>query len=285
MTDHKELRTQRSTKIFAIDWLYLLKIRQAFFMSYISKAYKKVETLYEDEHIIVLNKPAGILSIPDRYNPYLPNLKKYLELKGHRPYVLHRIDRETSGLICFALNEEAHKEMSKQFNKRTIDKYYQAIIDGKPITDAAAVDLPIGENMSARGTMKVDQRYGKKASSYYKVLERFNKFSLVEVKIETGRMHQIRVHMKAIGHPLAVDSIYGKRDGFYLSEVKGSKRYNVRDGEDEKPLVSRITLHAWRLHFNHPVSGEKIMLEAPLMKDMNAMLKQLRKYDVLRELY
>ncbi|MCB0593445.1 MAG: RluA family pseudouridine synthase, partial [Phaeodactylibacter sp.] len=132
------------------------------------------------------------------------------------------------------------------------------------------------ESQNQPGKMTVAKK-GKSAVTHYKVAERFRQFTLVEARIETGRTHQIRVHFESIGHPLAVDSLYGRREAFFLSEVK-LKRYQLGRDEEERPLMSRMPLHAWKLALEHPHTGERMEFEAPLPKDFAAVLKQLRKW-------
>ena len=237
---------------------------------------QKPEILYEDEHLIVANKPPGLLSIPDRFAPEKPNLLGLLNQRYGRAWTVHRIDRETSGLICFARNEEAHRHLSQQFEQRTVVKTYLALLDGPALPEEGTIDRPIAESQNQPGKMTVAKK-GKSAVTHYKVAERFRQFTLVEARIETGRTHQIRVHFESIGHPLAVDSLYGRREAFFLSEVK-LKRYQLGRDEEERPLMSRMPLHAWKLALEHPHTGERMEFEAPLPKDFAAVLKQLRKW-------
>lgn len=237
---------------------------------------QKPVILYQDEHLIVANKPPGLLSIPDRFAPEKPNLLALLTHQYGKVWTVHRIDRETSGLICFARNEEAHRHLSQQFEQRTVEKTYLALLDGTAMAEVGTIDRPITESNKQAGKMMVAKK-GKPAVTHYKVAERFRQFTLAEARIETGRTHQIRVHFESIGHPLAVDSLYGRREGFYLSEVKG-KSYHLGREEEERPLMSRIPLHAWKLALDHPQTGERLVFEAPLPKDFAAALKQLRKW-------
>lgn len=238
----------------------------------------KPELLFEDEHLLVANKPPGLLSIPDRFAPEKPNLLALLTHHFGRVWTVHRIDRETSGLLCFARNEEAHRHLSLQFEQRTVEKTYLALLDGTAIGDEGTIDRPITTSHKQVGKMMVAKK-GKPAITHYKVAERFRQFTLVEARIETGRTHQIRVHFEAIGHPLAVDRLYGRREGFYLSEVKG-KKYQLGRDKEERPLMSRLPLHAWKLALDHPHTGERLEFEAPLPKDFAAVLKQLRKWGI-----
>lgn len=242
-----------------------------------------LEVIHNDDDLLVLNKPAGVLSIKDRYNADLENLHTEAQKKYGKLWIVHRIDRETSGLICFAKNENAHKFLSKKFEDRSIHKIYLALVEGTLKNQEGEIDLPIAENQQKRGTYKIDYREGKTALSFYEVVEQFRHFSLLAVQIFTGRTHQIRVHCKAIGHPLAIDELYGKRKVFLLSEVK--KKYKVGKWEDESPVMSRLSLHAYNLIIEQPTTHQTLYLTAPLPNDFEVLLKQLRKYDSLPQLH
>ncbi len=239
---------------------------------------EEIETIYEDEDFIILNKPAGVLTIPDRFARGIPNLYDILKEKYGEIFVVHRLDKETSGVICFAKNEEAHSDLSEKFEEHEVKKIYLALITGHLRNKQGRIDIPLSENPKLPGTMKVDYENGKRSITEYRVLEEFENFSLLEVRPLTGRMHQIRVHFKAIGHPLAIDSVYGNRQEIFLSEIK--KKYKPKEDEPEKPLMSRLTLHALRLGFFHFRKKEYVEFEARLPKDFESLLKQLRKYSV-----
>ena len=236
----------------------------------------EVNILYEDEALIVAEKPPGMLSIPDRFDPLKDNLLGRLKQSHGQIFVVHRLDRETSGLICFARTEEAHRNLSIQFTERLVDKYYLALVDGRPLPPSGTIDKPIGPHSSIAGKMAISP-LGKPAITLYRVLDTYRNFSLVEANIKTGRTHQIRVHFSSIGHPLAVDPLYGKREFLLLSEIK-LRNFHLGKYAEEKPLVQRLTLHAWRLGFSHPVSGERVEVESPLPKDFKALLHQLDKW-------
>ncbi|HRK26296.1 MAG TPA: RluA family pseudouridine synthase [Chitinophagales bacterium] len=236
-----------------------------------------IKVIHEDNDIIVVNKPAYLLSIPDRYNPNIPNLQAFLRNRLPSVLTVHRIDRETSGIICFAKNEAAHRDLSMQFEKHTVRKIYHAIVEGILPEEVAEIDLPIAEIPSKRGVMNINYQTGKPSVSKYRIIEQFKNYAYVEILLKTGRTHQIRVHFQAIGHPLAVDSVYGGKEAFYLSSVK--KNYHLKKYEDEKPMTDRITLHAYSLEFIHPTTNETVLYTAPLPKDMSAMLKQLQNYN------
>ncbi|MGB0932521.1 MAG: RluA family pseudouridine synthase, partial [Chitinophagales bacterium] len=237
---------------------------------------QSIEIVFEDQDLLIVNKPPSIYTLPDRYNPQIPNLYGYLQRKYGEIFIVHRLDAETSGIICFAKNKEAHRKLSQDFEKRRVDKTYLAVIHGRLIQKEGTIDLKIKENPMRRGTMRANKS-GKMAVTHYKIVEEFKNYSVVEVLLETGRMHQIRVHFQAIGHPLAVDEVYGEGDGFYLSSVK--RRYHIDKFDEERPILKRLSLHAFRLTLNHPTSGEKVTFEAALPKDIEIMLKQLRKYN------
>lgn len=234
------------------------------------------EIIQEDDDLILVNKPAGYLTIPDRQKPEWPNLRRWLETHYPEVWTVHRLDRDTSGVICFARHAEAHRHLSLQFQNRTVHKYYLAITDGHPPRPSGEIDQPIGPHPSHSGQMRIDPR-GKVAQTRYQVQERYRLFSVLRAQILTGRTHQIRVHLASLGCPLLVDSLYGKRTAFFLSEIKG-KQYNLGKHQEERPLISRLTLHALELTIQHPRSEEAITVAAPLPKDLRALLRQLDKW-------
>ena len=236
----------------------------------------KLDIVYVDEQLIVVNKPPGTLSIPDRFKAEIPNLKSMLTAAYGEVYTVHRIDKYTSGVIVFARDAESHRYLSNLWMDRKPEKYYLAVVDGVPREEEGTIDLALTESMARRGKMLAHAR-GKESKTSYKVVEKFGQsFSLVDVRIYTGRMHQIRVHMAEIGHPLVVDELYGRRSAFKVSEIKGRK-YNLRKDEEERPLIDRQSLHAARLVIEHPTTQEMMTFEAALPKDMRALINQLRK--------
>jgi 23S rRNA pseudouridine1911/1915/1917 synthase len=231
------------------------------------------EILLENDHFVVLNKPSGLLSIPDREGKEF-SLKQMLQDKYGQIFTVHRLDRDTSGIIVFARDEETHKFLSKAFEERTVEKYYQGIVNGVPPEKKKTINEPIAENMTKRGVMLIHQR-GKQSITDYEVLEEFGKFSLVQFRIHTGRTHQIRVHMQHEGHPIVVDELYGDPKPILVSSFK--RNYNLsKSEEEEKPILGRLGLHAARLQFTD-AQGVVYNVEAPLPKDMRALLQQLRK--------
>ncbi|MEN0003281.1 MAG: RluA family pseudouridine synthase [Bacteroidota bacterium] len=236
----------------------------------------KIDIIHEDDALIMVNKPAGVLSIPDRFDAQKPNLVRLLEQNRPKVWIVHRLDLETSGIICFAKTEAAHRELSRQFAQREVKKYYRLLVDGIVRPAEGVIDRPIAPSPAGGGLMHISAK-GKPSTTKYQVLEVFKKFSWVEAQLLTGRTHQIRVHFKHLGHPLSVDRRYGPREAFFLSEIK-HRRYNLGKTQEERPLLSRSALHAFRLTLQHPSSREVITLEAPLPKDLKAVLNQLRKW-------
>jgi 23S rRNA pseudouridine955/2504/2580 synthase/23S rRNA pseudouridine1911/1915/1917 synthase len=232
------------------------------------------EVLFYDDDIIVVDKPSGIPVIPERFAKTV-SLQEMLGNEFEEVFVVHRIDKGTSGLICFARNAAAHRHLSMQFQEHTVKKFYTAFVKGKLAEKSGTIDAPIAENELHPGRMLVHQR-GKQAITLYEVMEEFKHASILKVEIKTGRTHQIRVHMAYIGHPLLVDDVYAKVKGFFLSSVK--KKYKLTD-EEERPIIDRLTLHASSLSFLHPSSNEQVTFETPLPKDLEALAKLLRKYD------
>ena len=232
-------------------------------------------TLFENDNFIVLNKPTGMLSIPDRTQSQ-PSLKDHLIDKFGSIFTVHRLDAPTSGVIVFAKNESTHKHLSQQFEDRSTQKIYNGLITGKPETPNGIIDEPIGEHYSHKGEMMVSDK-GKPSTTEYAVLEQFRTFSWMQFHILTGRTHQIRVHMKHIGHPIACDSLYGDGKPVLLSSFK--KKFNLaKSAEEERPLLNRLALHAAVLRFKDS-TGNDYSFEAPLLKDLRALLQQLRKWN------
>ena len=234
--------------------------------------------IFENEDFVVLNKPAGLLSIPDREGKEI-SLKKILQDRYGDIFTVHRLDKGTSGLIVFAKNEATHKLLSnlvapKDFlgEKKDIEKIYLGLIMGSPLRKEDRIDSPIMEHPTRKGVMVINRK-GKQSLTDYKVLEEFGSYSWVQFQIHTGRTHQIRVHMKEIGHPIACDNLYGDGKPIYLSALKHNFRLSKNEDE-ERPILNRLALHAYQLKFN--AAGSKIFeFEAAIPKDLKATLQQL----------
>ncbi len=230
--------------------------------------------LYEDPSVIVIEKPPHLLVLPDRYNRSLPNLYEMLREEFGEIFVVHRIDKETSGVIVFAKDAAAHGILNSQFEHRDIHKKYAAIVVGRPSEADGVIDAPISESPAHPGVMKVNRKHGKPSVTSYRVDELFDGYAFVEALPESGRQHQIRVHLASIGLPIMCDKIYGDGEPFFLSRVKA----NYYSQGEEKPLLSRAALHAGSITFTHPATGEQMTFESPLPKDMRSVLNYLRKF-------
>jgi 23S rRNA pseudouridine1911/1915/1917 synthase len=230
--------------------------------------------VFQDDNIVAMNKPAGMLTIPDRHDAEISSLSKELEKYYGKIFIVHRLDKDTSGLIVFAKNEAAHKQLSLLFQGRDVDKYYQGLVLGKFTQPTGAVEEPITEHPVRKGVMAV-HRSGKPSTTVYEVLEDLGIMSLVQFRILTGRTHQIRVHMKHIGHPLVCDDVYGDGKPILLSSFKKKFKLSAAE-EEERPMLNRLALHSARLLFT--LDGKQYDLSAELPKDMRALLNQLRKH-------
>jgi 23S rRNA pseudouridine1911/1915/1917 synthase len=238
---------------------------------------KDIEILYQDDAIVIVSKPSGVLTIPDRFDASKVNLYHFLQQLFGEIFIVHRIDRETSGIVCFARTAEAHRFLSQQFEARDAEKFYLALVEGKMHSTEGIIDKPIAESMTEPGKMVIAKR-GKQSITHWRVLEEFRHYTLIEAEIKTGRMHQIRIHLQSDGYPLAIDGTYGKKTEFMLSDVKLRKFKSGKFSEEERPLMSRTTLHAYRLVLTHPESGERMNFVCEPPKDFQAVLNQLRKW-------
>lgn len=221
--------------------------------------------IYEDNDIIVINKPKGMVVHPGNGNPdntlvnaVLAHCKGSLSGIGGeiRPGIVHRIDKDTSGLIIVAKNDKSHINLSEQIKNHEVTKIYTALVKGNISEDEATIDMPIGRDKKDRKKMSVT-RDGKEAVSHIKVVKRYGNYTLIRVKIDTGRTHQIRVHMAKIGHPVVGDEVYSS-------------------GKNEFGVKGQM-LHSTILKFKHPISGKEIMLEAPLPQYFEDVLSKLDK--------
>ncbi|MFW5961611.1 MAG: RluA family pseudouridine synthase [bacterium] len=223
-----------------------------------------LDIVYEDQDIIVINKNADRVVHPAPghqndtiVNALLAHVDNLSAINGvKRPGIVHRLDKDTSGLLIAAKNDNSHKELARQFKERDVEKYYYALIEGNLAYEKGKIDAPIGRDPNNRKKMAVRKHQSRSAVSRFKIIEEFKNHTLVEIKIETGRTHQIRVHFSYLGHPVVGDKKYGSKNSL------GAERQ---------------LLHAKRLIVTHPVLGEKMEFEAELKSDFKQILAGLRK--------
>jgi 23S rRNA pseudouridine1911/1915/1917 synthase len=233
-----------------------------------------IEILYEDDEIIVINKQPGLVVHPapghhsgTLVNALLHHCPKLNGIGGSlRPGIVHRLDKDTSGVLVVAKNDRAHIHLSRQFRSRRITKKYLALVHGKMESDSGSVSLPIGRHPVDRKKMSTISRKSRVAETTWQISERFELASLIEVDLKTGRTHQIRVHCAAIKHPVMGDKVYGHR----------KRGKNVTYNKNLIESIPRQMLHAWRIGLTHPVTEEKVFFEAPIPSDMQAVITALR---------
>ena len=220
-----------------------------------------ISVLYEDEHLLVVDKPAGMAVHPGVGHPDSTLLNAILGLDPEigsvggqmRPGLVHRLDKDTSGLMLVAKNDESHEHLSAQFKNRSVKKGYLALVVGHPEPAEAIIDAPVGRDPHDRKKMAVVED-GRPASTHYRTIQRYSGCSYIDVRPRTGRTHQIRVHFTSIGHPIVGDATYGRAD----------------------TRLDRHFLHAANLQFEHPATGERVDLNAPLPNDLQIELDGLR---------
>ncbi len=237
--------------------------------------------IFEDAAFTVVNKPPGMVTHPAKGNRAgtLVNALQFhfdtLSTVGgeNRPGIVHRLDRDTSGLLIVAKDDRAHRELAKQFEARTIRKEYLALVYGAPSRDSDYIERPLGMHPTNREKMAIRtiEDGGKEAVTFYEVLERFDGFALVRCRPRTGRTHQIRVHLAHIGHPIVADRAYAGRAALTLGDLLGPDA-----PEPDRVLIDRQALHAHALDLLHPITAEPIHFSAPLPDDIAAALAALR---------
>lgn len=234
---------------------------------------QKLAIIFEDERIIAVNKPAGILTIADRYDKSAPVVADFLPEPAHHYYTVHRLDKDTSGTMLLAKDRDTHKLLCRLFEGGAVAKIYHALVWGRPQWDETDCDLPLRPDGDANHRTIIDGS-GKESLTHFKVLKRWNQVSLLEAKPATGRTHQIRVHAAALGYALMCDPLYGDGKPFFLSLVK---RTYKGDTWTERPLIARTALHAVQISFTYPDTGATITITAEYPKDFGAVVKQLYK--------
>lgn len=191
--------------------------------------------------------------------------------------MVHRLDRNTSGLLVLAKSEQAHAALNEAFQSRQVSKKYIAIVHGIPKNIEGLIEEPIAEDPSKRGRYKIHPK-GKPAKTGYKPINQWKNYSSLELELFTGRTHQLRVHLKHIGHPILCDPIYGQEDAIMLSTIK-RKRYQLNRTKEELPLLKRQALHASSLSFKHPITKKEVSYYCEIPKDLKALTNQLSKWD------
>jgi 23S rRNA pseudouridine1911/1915/1917 synthase len=242
--------------------------------------------LWSDANLVAVNKPAGLATIPGRgeSDSVLERLAAQLGLphagsNDPRVRVVHRLDKDTSGVLLFAKNVDAQRHLSHQFQNNTIEKEYLALVHGRPSEPEGDIDAPLAPHPTSPKRMTIF-KHGRPARTLWRVEETFRDFALVRCFPKTGKTHQIRVHLKHAGIPLAIDPLYnpprsGSDGAIRLSQFK--RDYRPTRGKEERPLMERLTLHAHRLTFAH-LDGTRVAIEAELSKDFRALLNQLRRH-------
>ncbi len=238
----------------------------------------ELDLIYQDDHLIVLNKPPGIAVHPGAgvRSGTLVNalLGMFPDLPGiggtERPGIVHRLDKDTSGVMVVAKSDLAHRNLIEQFRRREVRKRYLALICGVPRDRSFVIDAPIGRSIHDRKKFSVNSASPKEAITEVRVLEDFGRYALVEARPRTGRTHQIRVHLSHIGHPVVGDPLYG-----------GGRRRSIKEAPDEeiRKVMERITrqmLHAHTLAFRHPATGRCMTFSAPIPEDMEEVIEKLR---------
>ncbi len=236
-----------------------------------------LDVIHEDDDLIILNKPPDLIVHPARGNKHgtLVNaLAHYSEqlssgLGEFRPGIVHRLDRNTTGVMVVTKHDMAQWKVAKQFELRQVEKSYLAIVHGTPELTADRIDAPLGVHPKIREKYAIRPETGKEAVTFYEVIEAFRGFSLIHCKPRTGRTHQIRVHLSHLKHPIVADDMYGGKLVY---------PWQLADAEPavEEPVINRCALHAWTLEFTHPTTEQRVKFEAPLPDDMQHLLHLLR---------
>lgn len=254
--------------------------------------YWEIPVLFEDEHLLAVEKPAGLLTSPDRYDPDRPNLmrllhagisvgKTWAKTRG-LAYLAnaHRLDFDTSGILLLAKSKSVLVKLVNLFGTDKPKKRYVGLAQGTAKHEHFEVDAPLAPDPYKPGLMRIDMKNGKKSLTRFKVIENFAGYALLECEPVTGRTHQIRVHLQRAGMPLVADESYGGLP-LFLSRLKPN--YRFKRGAEEHPLIKRVALHAFRLEMPHPITGEPLVIDSPWPKDLRVAVKYLRKFASARQ--
>lgn len=228
--------------------------------------------LFEDDDIIVVNKPAFISTLDEREGSEI-NMLRLAKNYSDDAQICHRLDKETSGALIIAKNPEAYRSVSMQFEKRKVKKVYHAIIEGTHVFDELLIDLPILN--VGKGNVTISRQEGKRAETWFQSLKYFKHYTLVECRPVTGRMHQIRIHLATQRASIAGDEMY-KGKPVFLSDIK--RKYHLGKDQEEMPIMKRFALHAYEVTFKL-MNDKDITIHAPYPKDFETLLKLLDKFD------
>ncbi len=227
-----------------------------------------------DTALLVINKPAGLSTLPDGYDPTLPHIKSLLQQEYGRLWVVHRLDKGTSGVLLLARTAQAHRSLNTQFEQHLVFKRYHALVSGNPEWQEKTIDLPLRPNGDRHHRTVIDLQAGKPAVTHLKVLERLGRYCLLEAIPETGRTHQIRAHLSALGLFIIGDKIYTRK----INPLPpGEPPPSEPELHLSQKLAERMRLHARSVEINHPITGLRIKFEAPYPAEWVEVLDQLRK--------
>lgn len=252
-----------------------------------TREFWEIPVLYEDDHLLAVDKPAGLLTSPDRYDPERPDLMRLLHegIRRGAPWAVargltylanvHRLDLETSGVLLLARQKASLIEVANQFNAARPTKEYVALVRGAPDAETFEVDAPLAPHPGRPGIFRVDPREGKRARTRFRVAERFGGYALLQCEPLTGRTHQIRVHLRHVNLPIVADAAYGGAP-LLLSSLKAN--YRFKPDQPERPLIGRVALHATQITVRHPGTGERVVIRAPWPKDLTVAVKYLRRF-------
>jgi 23S rRNA pseudouridine1911/1915/1917 synthase len=253
----------------------------------VTNEFWEIPVLFEDEHLLALNKPAGLLTSPDRYDPQRPSLINLLHagIAQGKPWAkqrglaylmnAHRPDRETTGILLLAKNKPVLIALANLFSAEKPDRICVALVHGTPPQPQFEVNVRLAPHPVRPGVMRVDEKQGKRARTVFEVLEKFSGYTLVKCRPLTERPHQIRVHLRRAGFPIVGDALYGGSP-LLLSRLKSE--YRLKPDRVERPLISSTALHAEQLSLPHPVTGATVSITAPWPRDLTVAVKYLRRY-------